>query len=176
MHSGEFHFDIPYTDDTIRGAAKAFVQNGYSERFLKWYMLVAQAIFVAGFGYIAFFSPSATQRYTAGAMLFFFLAHIVWTLFIYPRLIASALRKRLHTTERVSLTPDGIVVHGIVPGRLLQWWEIKKVVEFRSFFLLLPRHGFGFVPKLQMPAEAQAFLRAASLHRGKFVNRENAAG
>jgi YcxB-like protein len=161
-------FEAPFSDTLIEVAAKSLVRQSL-ERFFGWKFLIAGTINIIAFVLILALWPSTLAIWVIGFIAIAPPVYFLLALAIRPRKVGAILRERLQPSAHISLGSDSFTVAANGRSATMLWGDVKKVIEFKDYFLfMLQPIGGAVVPRSNMPAEGDGLIRELARTRGIF--------
>src|SRR6266705_2268621 len=162
MPNSALEFDAVYDDSLIDSAAKAFVHRLF-KKYL-WVLVAACLLNIVGFIFVLIFPGSGTLMTAAiGILAALGPLYFPWAYFRFPGKFAAPMKRVLKPAARVSVSSSGFSLSAHGRSFTREWTKLKEILEFPEYFLLvIAPMAFTFIPKKDVPLEAQQLIRDAS--------------
>src|SRR5712692_2141721 len=163
MAERTFDFDAEYSDALIDDAARTFVHR----LFRKYVWLLAAACVINVVGFVAVLVlPDSSGWITIAIGLLAALGPVYfpWAYFRLPRELAAPMKRVLIPSTRVSIASSAFTLSAKGRSITRRWANLKEIFEHPDYFLFVAGIlVFTFVPKGNMPPEAQQLIREAAM-------------
>jgi len=152
-------FEAPFPNALVEAAARSLVRQSLTP-FLGWKLYLAGAINLAAFVVILVFFPEGPWTWVIGFIAIVPPMYFPLVLTFRGTKVAEILRQRLQPSAHISLEPDSFTVAANGRSTTMLWTDVKEVIEFKDYFLLmLSRNGGAIVPRQNMPAGGDDLIR-----------------
>lgn len=162
MNESSVDFDAEYSSTLIDDAARAFVDRLF--RKYLWLLVAACVINIVGFVAVLVLPGSATWMIVAiGALAALGPLYFPWQYYRLPGELSARMKEVLVPNARVSVVPSGFTLAAKGRSATCKWTDLKAIVERPEYFLfVVGLLAFTFIPKRDMPLDAQQLIRDAA--------------
>ena len=155
--------DVTYSDAILEDSARSFVRHFFTTTYGR-VLLIASAVNVFGFALVIFFGiRDWFMLFVVGMIAALGPVYLASLYFLYPRRIASALKERLQPAARVTVSPSGFGIAANGRTFALPWSDIKSIIEFPDYFVLIvSRLVFTVISKKGLSEPSLELIRTVS--------------
>ena len=163
MPERTFEFDAEYSDAIIDNAAKTFVHRLF--RKYLWVLVGASISNIIGFVTVVLLDHGSIDWMTIAIGIVAALGPVYfpWRYFRMPGQLGTPMKQVLVPGARISVAPENFALSAKGRSFTTRWTDLKAIVEYPDYFLfVVGLLAFTFVPKKDMPVEAQQLIRDAA--------------
>jgi len=162
MNERPVEFSAEYTVSLIDDAAKTFVRQLF--RKYLWLLVFACIMNIVGFVAVLVLPGASTWMIIAiGALAVLGPVFFPWRYHRLPGELGARMKDVLVPNAQVSVTPSTFTLAAKGRSFTSRWADLRAITEHRDYFLfVVGLLAFTFIPKGNMPAEAQQLIREAA--------------
>jgi hypothetical protein len=153
-------FDAPFSDALVEAAAKSLVRQSL-KWLLGWKLYLAAGINLVAFLFMLVFFPEGPGLWIIGFIAIVPPMYFPLLLTVRSKKVAEILRQRFQPSAHISFEHEGFTVAANGRSTTMQWNNVKEVIEFKDYFLLmLSRIAGVIVPRENIPADGDELVRS----------------
>jgi hypothetical protein len=162
MSDRTFDVDAEYSDALIDDAARSFVHRLF--RKYLWLLVAACVMNIVGFVAVLVLSGgSGWMTIAIGVLAALGPVYFPWQYYRLPRALGAPMKQVLVPSARVSVTQSTFTLSAKGRSYTSRWTDLKAIEEYPDYFLFaVGLLVFTFVPRKDMPMEAQQLIREAA--------------
>ena len=162
MTEGAVNFSAEYSVTLIDDAAKAFVHQLF-RRYL-WLLVFACVMNIVGFVAVLVLPGASTWMIIViGALAALGPLYFPWRYYRLPRELSAPMKEVLVPNAQVSIAPSTFTLAAKGRSFTSHWTDLKAITEYGDYFIfVVGLLAFTFIPKRNMPPDAQQLIRDAA--------------
>jgi hypothetical protein len=155
-------FNAEYSVSLIDRATRAFVHRLF--RKYLWLLVFACIMNIVGFVAVLVLPGANTWMIVGiGAIAILGPVFFAWQYLRLPGELSARMKEVLVPNAEVSITPSTFTLAAKGRSFTSRWTDLKAITEYQDYFLfVVGLLAFTFIPKNNMPTDAQQLIRAAA--------------
>jgi hypothetical protein len=162
MTEGVVDFSAEYSVSLIDDAARAFVHQLF-RRYL-WLLVFACVMNIVGLVAILVLPGATTWMIIViGPLAALGPLYFPWAYYRLPRQLSARMKEVLVPNAQVSIAQSTFTLAAKGRSFTSRWIDLKAITEYADYFIfVVGLLAFTFIPKKNIPAEAQQLIREAA--------------